>query len=502
MDAIFDSQVSSSTSAVAAANRIQGIGGGEPLPSSTSTKSTSSGPSIFDAMKITMTNLSNAVSSTDENQGYQGHSENVNASTYQTQESQSYGTYNPSGASTYSPNSNNGMVGIGNPQFKDPRQEKSWFSSNSSTTTSQSSNPADLSQNYYSNRGGNAYGLNTNDSYTKPNALLSNVSNEPVYGRNSTMNTNTSTNTNVGGIGRVGNAASDGNYERGLLNALCDPAGLKAVPQEDKLQSFIDTVNTLSCDVIGNILLDILNSDAWQSRVKALLVIIAIIKASPTHREWWETNAIDDLNTLVASDTKVAVRTQATKTLKALGIQVTSVTPTATTTPKSSGSLIDDTDLLGGPVDVAPIASNNSNDLLQTIIGSAPVQQSSSFSFLSSTTSATPPVSSIPISSTPAVSNVFDFLDQTNASIPASNPISIPISVPIHNSNANVNVNVNVTDMFGDMSLKTTNNIPTTSMPSSAMNDLLSMSAPMPPQPMMQNNGLGYGHPNPNYMVS
>ena len=41
------------------------------------------------------------------------------------------------------------------------------------------------------------------------------------------------------GMGKAGAAAADGAYEEGVVQALCDAAGLKPVPQEDKLRQFL-----------------------------------------------------------------------------------------------------------------------------------------------------------------------------------------------------------------------------------------------------------------------
>jgi hypothetical protein len=123
------------------------------------------------------------------------------------------------------------------------------------------------------------------------------------------------------GMGRVGPAASDGTYERSLVDILCEPGGLKAVPPEALLQDFLTSAITLSPELIGNCLLDMLNADAWQSRTKALLVIQAFVTAKECagHVEWWREQT-DSLRSLGA-DSKAGVRAQAVKTLRALGEQ-------------------------------------------------------------------------------------------------------------------------------------------------------------------------------------
>ena len=53
------------------------------------------------------------------------------------------------------------------------------------------------------------------------------------------------------GRGKAGAAASDGAYEEGVVQTLCDAAGLKPVPQEEKLRQFLSDAPTLSPELIG-----------------------------------------------------------------------------------------------------------------------------------------------------------------------------------------------------------------------------------------------------------
>lgn len=66
--------------------------------------------------------------------------------------------------------------------------------------------------------------------------------------------------------GRVGGAASDGEYEKRLVLELCAPGGTRAVPPKDKLDDFLSSVRTLNIDVVGGIILDQLGEEAWQVR--------------------------------------------------------------------------------------------------------------------------------------------------------------------------------------------------------------------------------------------
>ena len=100
------------------------------------------------------------------------------------------------------------------------------------------------------------------------------------------------------------------------MQSLCEPGGLKAVPPEDKLVSFMAIVPTLSPETIGSCLVEVFNSEAWQSRTKALAVLFNILSSEDceVHKQWW----IDHKDCLsdMLSDSKVSVRSQAVKTMQ------------------------------------------------------------------------------------------------------------------------------------------------------------------------------------------
>jgi len=364
LEAIYDSAVPVSTSAVAAANRIQGLGGGEQVITQ---KQTSSG--ILGSVTSVIQNLA-----IEKDSGYVGHpgatgiftgnnptvySNNINTNQIQN-------TYTgPNTTNTNVTTTSTGMVGIGNPNFKDSREEKSWYqraseatkqvaniaissansistnkSNNSLIQTGNPSNQPDYSNTYISNRGNNA--INQNEVYKPTVSIVPDIP------------------TNPNGIGRVGSALSDGSYERVQLLSLCDSAGLKPVPNEELLSNFLSTVSTLSSDIIGNSLLVILNYASWQSRNKGLIVISGICSNhnNISHIDWWKNNGIDTLRSISLYDSKATVRSQASKTLRVLGVDSNSslpISPTSSSNPISpsnnrnvytSESLIE-TDLLG-----------------------------------------------------------------------------------------------------------------------------------------------------------
>jgi hypothetical protein len=294
-----------------------------------------------------------------------------------------------------------GFAGLGNPNFKDARDEKSWIqkagevASNLSTMAGLSgkegvgpvgSPPYGAAGagpdgwNYATNRGPNAYGRQE-EGY-QPNRPMN------ALGSNATVNYNgwnqpsssssaypSSSSGSGGGVvpdipvsvgplgsGKVGGGADDGEYERSLIDALCEPGGLKPIPPEQKLQEFLASATTLSPDVIGNCLLDILcnNEASWQSKIKALIVIanLSLSKNNcPNHSEWWKIPEHHDQIRILCNDTKASVRTQAAKTLKIVsGIH-------SSTYPASSSSLIGGGD---GGEEYAPPTSSSANSLKTT----------------------------------------------------------------------------------------------------------------------------------------
>lgn len=251
-------------------------------------------------------------------------------------------------SSTMSRTSSGGMVGLGNPNFKDAREEKTWLQKASEMATATvssvygSSTPTGTSApitagtgngefTYASNRGPNAIDAMSNSARLR-NGLGSNAgamnSGSPwQQGNQSAADSGPMFTGGIvpelrpgpAGMGRVGHAASDGVYERTMIDALCEPGGLKAVPPEAQLQDFMTKAPTLSPELVGNCLLDVLNSESFQSRIKALIVIASLVQAKEcqSHFDWW-VEQIESVRALL-SDSKAGVRTQAAKTLRALG---------------------------------------------------------------------------------------------------------------------------------------------------------------------------------------
>lgn len=373
IDAIYDSQMPTTTSAVAASNRIQGMGGGYVEDTTNKPKPNSS---IFNSVSTVLGNFRN-----DTDAAYTGHA-GATSSFVGGANNDSYrdnSNFNkssaPYGTSTMS---TSGMVGLGNPNFKDPREEKSFLErAQESAATMVSSlsskmnslnmesgskkfDSADNGFGYVTNRGTNAYGpgnqYSTGYGSQQPSTTWNAASTSSMTSGNN--------NEVIGsGVGKAGNAASDGEYERGLIEALCEPAGLKPVPPEDKLQAFLVTVITLSPDVVGNCLLDVLNSESWQSRSKALQVIQSVGKTRGCSKfvDWFTSNAADDLVGLL-NDSKSSVRQQAEKTLKILKIDAGSTDSVVKSKVVDTQVNLLDTDQLDMPSVVPPPVPVASND--------------------------------------------------------------------------------------------------------------------------------------------
>ncbi|KAL3805715.1 hypothetical protein HJC23_005959 [Cyclotella cryptica] len=77
----------------------------------------------------------------------------------------------------------------------------------------------------------------------------------------------------------AGPAASNGTYEKNLIEELCPPGGMKAEPPPDKLQEFARALPSLNPDCVCPALLDALEQgNPWIMRAKALCVIETVLK--------------------------------------------------------------------------------------------------------------------------------------------------------------------------------------------------------------------------------
>lgn len=410
------------TSAVAAANRIQGIG--NDYTPSESTKQSSTG-----FLNNFVSNISSTIYGDGTNDiAYAGHP-GANGSFV---DSGKYSNSNPNN-NTYSgpdgsSSSSAGMVGIGNPNFKDPRnQEKGWLqkASEYAGMSSVGSKPKpvenvnpDSDYQFATNRGSGAYGINQ-EAYSPH--VVNGFGNQPPSSNWGSVVPDIPQ--GPIGSGRAGHAASDGAYEKSLIESLCEPGGLKPIPSEAKLKDFLIAATTLSPDLVGECLIEVLNSDNWQSKVKALIVISHLVVARDCagHLEWWISN-LEEIKALT-SDSKASVRVQANKTLKVVVGDSDDISPAGSVTPPPSNgnnnNLLDFIDSNPPPVTsysvptVVPVATlPNTTDMFAGL------------SLNSSVSSA-----QVPLQPAAPITSSFDFLSATtptNNNLPVSNQTYLP----------------------------------------------------------------------------
>ena len=290
--------------------------------------------------------------------------------------------------------------------------------------------------------------------------------------------------------GRVGGAASDGEYEKQMVLELCAPGGTRAVPPKDKLDEFVVNVRTLNVDLVGGIILDKLGEESWQVKSKALAVIEAIIKSSGVEdfKHFFQDNA-GELEALM-DDSKATVRDKAVKILRSLGISIdpqavrqsslsTSVSSTSAT--DNGGSLLDFSDDVPEPPAHAPASTFTPEVAGAPLISTSPVVDL--FSGMSLNKPATPSTTSTTTAASPQGLDLFADLSVKGSSQPPPAPIATT-SAP--------------TSLLDDFGLSpppqpqptAINPNPTPPVPpptttsTGPMNDLLMLSDPLgPPQP-------------------
>ncbi|RQM18181.1 hypothetical protein DD237_000147 [Peronospora effusa] len=110
-----------------------------------------------------------------------------------------------------------------------------------------------------------------------------------------------------------------GDYERTMIDNLCAPAGLSRAPPADGLKRFVDLAQTLDAQTIGDILLDKLEDETWQVRLKGLHVVLALFDSPGVgpYQEFFEENVevVEELQ----HDAKPSVVSKALQVLHALG---------------------------------------------------------------------------------------------------------------------------------------------------------------------------------------
>ncbi|RHY28924.1 hypothetical protein DYB32_008767 [Aphanomyces invadans] len=172
-----------------------------------------------------------------------------------------------------------------------------------------------------------------------------------------------------------GGASSDGAYERGIIEGLCAPGGMRAVPPKDKLDLFLKSALTLDAEVVGPILDELVGATdaSWQVVSKALTVIDGLLATNgcETFHEYFSDN-YDMILQVSTTSEKAAVRDRAVKILHVLGKSVPSSSQAAPAPRRSSAATQpSNADLLGG-FDSPKAASAPATAQLSTTAPQAP----------------------------------------------------------------------------------------------------------------------------------
>ncbi|RHZ20953.1 hypothetical protein DYB37_011038, partial [Aphanomyces astaci] len=110
-------------------------------------------------------------------------------------------------------------------------------------------------------------------------------------------------------------------YERSLIDDLCPPGGLARAPPAENLARFLELAKSLDMTILGDLLLDKLEDDSWQVRLKGLCVWEALLEAPGCahYADWLHENV--DLLQHVGQDPKGAVATKAKRVLQLVGAE-------------------------------------------------------------------------------------------------------------------------------------------------------------------------------------
>jgi len=353
LDVLFDSNAPVATSSVMQSNRIQGIGNNNPIEDPNKDLVPAAPTSYLKSVSKAVSGmLSSGPAPETSYSNYNSEDLTANKSTYQGgggggagYGGSPYGAPQPGGPPAGNPTGGS-STGIGNPNFRDARDESSSTFSNlvskasnmastyinsagSGSAPTPGQNGPTLGQINYSGGGGGNPNPNPPGSATGT-AGYNFASNRGIYtpsgGSTSAWQGSQSYNSSgappappvpdnapygsnpaqaghivppipqASGMGKAGSAASDGVYETTLISNLVQPQGMKvAIPADSPaLVSFLSCAGTLSPDIVGNRLLDYLMLDTetpvpWQSRVKTLMAINYLVNAPgcEVHRDWW-----------------------------------------------------------------------------------------------------------------------------------------------------------------------------------------------------------------------
>ncbi|RQM19064.1 hypothetical protein B5M09_012004 [Aphanomyces astaci] len=111
-------------------------------------------------------------------------------------------------------------------------------------------------------------------------------------------------------------ANTNSEYERSLIDDLCPPGGLARAPPAENLARFLELAKSLDMTILGDLLLDKLEDDSWQVRLKGLCVWEALLEAPGcAHYADWLHENVDLLQ-------HAAVATKAKRVLQLVGAEM------------------------------------------------------------------------------------------------------------------------------------------------------------------------------------
>lgn len=405
LDAIFDDHVPTPVTSMSSSSRIQGHGSSITMYPTEAQGSTASDESYASTMSSITSKVSSTLGS-------------VADKVWGTNEYNSHLTTSTSAG---------GMVGISNPNFEDPRQEKSLYDRATEYVRKPKSETRDgfplsiggLGAGGYtgaSNRGPTNVSSESL-TYVPVRANQTAVSSTPVtsgydnarserafgwvkprdasqsnYGQGLNQEVEASPSvalreTGRGGGnqsgGRIGRAVSDGEYEKTIVSSLCAAGGTRPDPAQAHLVAFLDQARSFDVNLIGDLLTEQLNDSNWQVRAKALAVLNNLLttEGCEAHREYWAVNF--DILHLLKNDSKATVRDRALKSLNSLGLDQGSAVVVASsnnvqhsTSPLKNSHQPKMDDLLSGYSAVANTSQIPSNSTTpQTFYRSEPAQE-------------------------------------------------------------------------------------------------------------------------------
>ena len=124
------------------------------------------------------------------------------------------------------------------------------------------------------------------------------------------------------GVGRVGGAVRDGSYERQKVEELCCGSGMRSAPGKKELEAFVGECGTLDATLVVPVVLDVLGGREWRAQSKALCVAEALALRHAAYRAAMDSDeAIDAIVPLVTSAV-ASVRDRSTKLLRLLGVDL------------------------------------------------------------------------------------------------------------------------------------------------------------------------------------